>query len=211
MKITDLKFGNVVKLKNDTLCLIHTVGILDKWDEPLSYHLGSIYFLPETALFTNIKTGKVECDLNMFYNLEEEDYSMNVSEDDCDGFNIVEVYEDFTLQKVLWKRPSKENVIPTLTESEEVILKNIPNIYKWIARDVIGRLFVYTVKPEKGNVVWYNPTAEHSDSVNSNKPFEEVALFNHLFTFITWEDEEPYSINKLIKMGVSNNDKKQNI
>ena len=199
MKITDLKFGNVVKLKNDTLCLIHTPGSLDEWDKPLSYHLGSIYFLPEVVFFTNIKTGKVECDLNMFYNLEEEDYSMNASEDDYDSFNIVEVYEDFTLQKVLWKRRSKENVSHTLTESEEVILKNIPKIYKWIARDVVGRLFVYTVKPEKGNIVWYNPTAEHSDSVNSNKPFEEVVLFNHLFTFIKWEDKEPYLIEDLLE------------
>lgn len=190
MKITDLKFGNVVKLKNDTLCLIHTAGILDEWDKPLSYHLGSIYFLPEVVFFTNIKTGKVECDLNMFYNLEEEDYSMNASEDDYDSFNIVEVYEDFTLQKVLWKRRSKENVSHTLTESEEVILKNIPKIYKWIARDEDGGLFVYIEKPIKGNICWGRYTYTYASRLD---------LFNSLFTFIKWEDKEPYLIEDLLE------------
>lgn len=190
MKITDLKFGNVVKLKNDTLCLIHTPVSLDEWDKPLSYHLGSIYFLPEAVFFTNIKTGKVECDLNMFYNLEEEDYSMNASEDDYDSFNIVEVYEDFTLQKVLWKRPSKENVSPTLTESEEEILKNIPNIYKWIARDFAGNLMVYAMKPKKGDFYW---------QPNQIFDYEIMIIFNHLFQFIKWEDKEPYLIEDLLE------------
>lgn len=79
---------------------------------------------------------------------------------------------------------------PTLSEAERVILENINKDYKWIAKDRAGNmLFIYQRKPYKndsGN--WLNGGTNHG-----------LELFKHLFQFITWQDEEPYNIEELLK------------
>src|SRR5699024_108387 len=60
-------------------------------------------------------------------------------------FDIVAVYE---LNEV-WKREE-----PTITENEKVILQNIDEKYKYVARDCDRRLFVFLEKPEKKEFVW---------------------------------------------------------
>ena len=96
-------------------------------------------------------------------------------------FDIVKVYRDYTCQEVLWERKEE----PKLTEDEKTILRNVPQYYKWIARDGNGVVCLYPDKPHKSKTIW--------DSYGALFPF------HHLFQFIKWEDDEPYSIEELLE------------
>ena len=100
---------------------------------------------------------------------------------DLNEFDIMKVYKDYTLKELLWERKEKLK----LTEDEKAILRNLPKEYKWIARDIDGCLYVYASKPKKGITMW------ESDGL-------PMIPFDHLFQFIKWEDEEPYSIEELL-------------
>ena len=63
---------------------------------------------------------------------------------------------------------------------KKVILGNLPKVYKWIERDKEG-LYCYK-SLEIGNPA-----------------FAERLIYDHLFQFIKWEDEEPYKIQELLK------------
>ena len=102
--------------------------------------------------------------------------------DDFNEFDIMKVYKDYTLKELIWERKEE----PKLTEDEKVILRNVPKHYKWIARDIDGHLYIYASKPKKGLTIW----------VDTGLP---MTTFDHLFRFIKWEDEEPYSIEDLLK------------
>ena len=98
-------------------------------------------------------------------------------------FDIMKVYKDYTCKELLWER--KET--PKITEDEKAILKVLLNEkYKWIARDKNDWLYVYASKPKKGITIWEN----------TGSP---MMPFVHLFKFIQWEDDEPYSIEDLLK------------
>ena len=95
---------------------------------------------------------------------------------------IMKVYEDYTCSKLLWERKDE----PKLTEDEKVILRNLPKEYKWIARDSSGMVYIFIEKPENRQAIWYG--------------FGQPMIpFYHLFNFIKWEDEEPYSIEELLE------------
>lgn len=87
--------------------------------------------------------------------------------------------KDYLLNE--YKEPIK------LTHDEYIILKNIDKNYQWIVREKDNRLFLYKDKPYKGNKTWYGEN------------WTSLALFNHLFKFIMWEDEEPYNIKELLE------------
>ncbi|MBR0456508.1 MAG: hypothetical protein IJJ01_07535 [Firmicutes bacterium] len=74
---------------------------------------------------------------------------------------------------------------PTLTEHERVILQNIEEPFQYIARDSDGDLEISRFKMVKSGLYWDDATIEQF-------PFKK------LFTFITWEDEEPYNIEELL-------------
>ena len=98
-----------------------------------------------------------------------------------ESYDIMKVYKDYTLTELLWER--KET--PKLTEDEKVILRNVPQYYKWIARDLSGMVYIFIERPEKGQAIWYG----------CGQP---MIPFYHLFQFIKWGDEEPYSIEDLL-------------
>ena len=98
--------------------------------------------------------------------------------------DIVKVYKDYTCKKLLWERKEKPKI--KLTEDEKAILRNVPKEYKWIARDLSGMVYIFIERPEKGQAIWYG----------CGQP---MIPFYHLFQFIKWEDEEPYSIEELLK------------
>ena len=103
--------------------------------------------------------------------------------DDFIELDIMKVYKDYTCKELLWERKEK----PQLNEDEKAILKVLLNEkYKWIARDKNDWLYVYASKPKKGITIWEN----------TGSP---MMPFVHLFNFIKWEDEEPYSIEDLLK------------
>ena len=103
--------------------------------------------------------------------------------DDLNEFDIMKVYKDYTCKELLWERKEKAK----LNEDEKAILKVLLNEkYKWIARDKNDWLYVYASKPKKGITIWEN----------TGSP---MMPFVHLFNFIKWEDEEPYSIEELLE------------
>ena len=76
-----------------------------------------------------------------------------------------------------------------LIEDEKIILRNLHKKYKYIARDKSGSLYLYGQKPRRAKENW----------INTNGIFTNLCVFEHLFKFIKWEDEEPYNIEELIK------------
>lgn len=102
---------------------------------------------------------------------------------------LIEALGSFNEEKI--KEILKQSIKPTLSEAERVILENVDNKYKWIARDDWdNQLFIYTAKPIK-NEIKGNWGAEGDNA--------DLELFNHLFQFITWQDDEPYNIEELLK------------
>lgn len=128
--------------------------------------------------------------LNLDYNaiLWVRDFDENLkSIDDLNEFDIMKVYEDYTCKELIWKRKEPKEK-PKLTEDEKVVLRNIDKKYKWIARDEDGTLGFHFVKPHKEAYFWSSLEANYVSD-----------LFPNLFQFIKWEDEEPYSIEELLK------------
>ena len=75
----------------------------------------------------------------------------------------------------------------TISADEKVILRNLPEEFKYIARDQSSGIYIYREKPIKSRYEWIDETAM------------SLQLYNHLFQFVQWEDDEPYSIEELLK------------
>ena len=84
---------------------------------------------------------------------------------------------------------SLEEIEERFTEDEKVILRNLPEKYKWIARDKYGYLQIAEIEPQKleDEYVCYN--------VWVCKHFN---IYDHLFKSIKWEDEEPCEFRKYL-------------
>lgn len=102
--------------------------------------------------------------------------------------NIIKVYKDYTLRIVLWKHKEKF----ALTKNEKVILESIMREYNWITRDKRDCLYVHTSKPVKVEDYWRQPFSPIDFGTR-------LEIFDHLFKFIKWEDEEPHLIEDLLK------------
>ena len=98
-----------------------------------------------------------------------------------ESYDIMKVYKDYTCKELLWERKEK----PKPTYDEKIILRNLPKKYKYIARDKNGLIFLYAKKPSKCEYSW-------GGCKYMLLPLE------HLFQFIKWEDDEPYSIEELL-------------
>ena len=77
-----------------------------------------------------------------------------------------------------------------ISADEKVILRNLPEEYKYIARDSNANISVYKTKPTKKLSIWVGLIGGNTVPLN---------LYNHLFQFVKWEDDEPYSIEELLK------------
>ena len=127
-------------------------------------------------------TGKALTSLITGWSVGFDAYNENLTySNDFIDFDIMKVYKDYTCKELLWERKEK----PQLNENEKVILRSLPKDYKWIARDLSGMVYIFIERPEKGQAIWYG----------CRRP---MIPFYHLFQFIEWEDEEPYSIEKLL-------------
>lgn len=87
--------------------------------------------------------------------------------------------------ETVWRR--KEAKVFEISDVENVILSNLNDSFKYIARNHNGTLNIYKTKPTKQKVCWVS--IDYTD-------FSEYA---HLFEYIKWEDEEPTLITDLIK------------
>ena len=74
------------------------------------------------------------------------------------------------------------------SEDEKVILRNLQQRYKWIARDIDGRLFIFVDRPMKDDYYW----------ASASLKIAPLNTFDKLFQQITWHDEEPCEFRKFI-------------
>lgn len=102
---------------------------------------------------------------------------------------LTEALGNFNEEKI--KEILTKSIKPTLSEAERVILENIDKDYKWIARDRDEKLYIYTVKPSR-STLFNNWNLIEGKAGN-------MSTFNHLFQFITWQDDEPYNIEEFLK------------
>lgn len=131
------------------------------------------------------KNGYLKDDENKVVSgLSHYDEGLFVNNDGSKTMDIVAVYE----LKEVWKRED-----PTITEDEKTILRNLPEKFKWIARDENGRLCIYRNKPGRLQRVW-----------SGEDDFEYLNMFNHLFQMIHWEDDEPWNTEDLLNLDVKN-------
>ena len=163
----------------------------------------------KSGMTVKLRSGDVGLVINDFitnniYFMYFTDYDDNlVCRDEYTDLDIIEVYQWTNLvtkvhvsnlktlldltnpnMKLLWKRQE----LPKLSSAERVILQNLDKQYKWIARDKSGHLFAFDSEPSKRHNVWV-----HCD-------YELTTLdFPNLFTFVKWEDEQPYIIEELLK------------
>lgn len=77
----------------------------------------------------------------------------------------------------------------TISADEKAILRNLPEEFKYIVRDYNNIIYICKEKPIKDDYGWLDKTF-------SAESFE---LYAHLFQFIEYEDDEPYSIEELLK------------
>lgn len=75
-----------------------------------------------------------------------------------------------------------------LSLDEYIILKNVSENFKWIARDESDFLYLYNTKPYKKECGWDW----------DNAYFSNFNIYKNLFQFIKWSDDEPYEIEKLL-------------
>ena len=99
---------------------------------------------------------------------------------DCEKRRIEWLYSEY-------KEPIK------LSRLEYEILKKAKEFqYKYIARDENGNLYAYQDQPKKNGDYW-------SDGCFTGS---YIADWLFCFKFVKWEDEEPYSIDELMKCEV---------
>ena len=77
-----------------------------------------------------------------------------------------------------------------ISEDEKAILRNLPNEFKYIARDRDDNLYLFESKPVKKTYGCWND--------NPNNVYDDMFLFNHLFQCVQWSDEEPTLIADLL-------------
>ena len=97
----------------------------------------------------------------------------NVNCSKCLRLSLLELLEEY-------KEPIK------LTRFEYEYLKVAKeNEYHFIARDKDNRLHVTRGKPEKYSTTW--------DSISAY-----ISVFKSMFSFVKWEDEEPWEIDEIL-------------
>ena len=100
MKLINLKFGNVVKLRNGNLYLIHPLYSMKEDGFDIS-----AFPLDEIQL-RSIKKGDFDFRLDVCVRYKD--------------YNIMEIYEDYTLKNLLWKREEKTEDLKKLKQQENV-------------------------------------------------------------------------------------------
>ena len=128
MKKSDLKYGNVVEIRNGLKFL----------------YIGN----SNLSLKTDFLRLDRE-DFNLLVSYYRNDCTYNNR--NLQHLDIMKVYNDYTCEVLLWERKEK----PQLTEDEKVILRNLPKEYKWIARDSNDFIYLFGKKPCKHhNIIW---------------------------------------------------------
>ena len=83
----------------------------------------------------------------------------------------------------------------TFSDAEKTIARNIDWEYRWMARDKDGNLYIYEEKPKKTGIDWI---------ATGSSDYDYFFGFNHLFTDIKWEDDEPTLIRDIYNPPILN-------
>lgn len=87
---------------------------------------------------------------------------------------------------------------PKLTENEKKFLDIIDPEFKYIARDLDGELYIFKRKPKKLKELW--------GYLDNCRRIEEKFFRELSFSFIKWEDREPWLIDDLKKLEIRKED-----
>lgn len=130
-------------------------------------------------LFLNYDTENCEDDFNCYLsriatNSNDNKYICRVVTcSECVRLSLMNLLEEY-------KEPVK------LTKFEYEYLKVAKeNGYNFITRDKDNRLYGTSEKPKKYNTTWAGSGAY-------------IGMFESMFKFVKWEDEEPYSIDEIL-------------
>ena len=100
-------------------------------------------------------------------------YRIGIDCSECLRLSLLELLEEY-------KEPIK------LTRFEYEYLKVAKeNEYNFIARDINNKLYGFSKRPKKRNITW--------DSCDDYE-----CMFESMFKFVKWEDEEPYNIDEIL-------------
>lgn len=86
---------------------------------------------------------------------------------------------------------------PKLTKKERKFCELLEGKDIWMVRNKIGTLYIYTIRPVKGCDDW--SASGYFCTVRYYGIFD---VLETEFKFIQWEDEEPWSIENLLKLEV---------
>lgn len=169
----DLKFGNVVELRNGSLCLIEP-----EFNLLLEHKDNSVTNPALSTRLRNIKTSIWETNLDKYNN--------NLKNNSYDKSDIMKVYEDYTLKNLLWEREEIK-----LSEREIEVLKALKTLgYRTLIRNEDNQ-YVHACNGkdyiEKSYCFWKGLGRVYALTDET------------LFKFVKWEDEKPYSIEELLK------------
>ena len=171
MEKKDLKSGMTVKLRNGYIYLV------------VEDLLSNERFFDDLENYKNDLTCEIEKTLDIVevYQYRNSIYNKPI--------HNLKTLLDITNpnMKLLWKRQE----LPKLSSVERVILENLDKQYKWVARDKSDELWMYNEKPLKRCERWN--VEGYANVIPLQLPLPK------LFTFVKWEDEQPYSIEELLK------------
>ena len=102
-----------------------------------------------------------------------------------DGYRNTDIMKVFNVEQVLWER--KEIKLSDAERAWLIVAKH--DDMKYIARDRDGGLCVYPSRPMKMSTTWLSKYDAYKKLWSEN-----------LFEFITFEDDEPYLIEDLLKL-----------
>lgn len=118
--------------------------------------------------------------------------------------DIVAIYNSPIIEDIAWsfKSENKDNLnviwekeIFRVTEDEKVILRSLSNAFRFIVRNMSGKLFLFELEPHKNYVYNIWTRSKSGFGVGETVDFE---IYNHLFDYIKWEDEKPTKISDLL-------------
>lgn len=107
----------------------------------------------------------------------------------CDDCFFHEVGDHCSNIKVKWLLSEYKEPVKLSRLEYEILKWEKKEGYKYIARTSSNSLFFYANKPNKLNYCWV--------SKDSNDEF--FGMFNKLFQFVKWEDEEPTSTQDVLE------------
>lgn len=92
---------------------------------------------------------------------------------------------------------------PKLTKKERAFLE-ICNPECYIARDNGGTIYLYEIKPDRSVHKWScnSGSCINLTHYNNNNFMLNISDLGDIFPFITWEEDEPWSVEDLLKLEV---------